>query len=116
MQLGAMDSLHSYAGPIDCLRQLMRAEGWRGLARGLGGTMAREMPGNASEWVCRCSAVLAGMPRGLPAPTAFAKCQLLCLLPFVLWEGRGLLLAPHLLCRPWRRPTAYLGSELQPSN
>ncbi|GAB4822826.1 hypothetical protein N2152v2_009872 [Parachlorella kessleri] len=47
MQLGAMDSLHSYSGPLDCLRQVVRSEGLAGLARGLGGTMAREMPGNA---------------------------------------------------------------------
>ena len=47
MQLGAMDRLHSYSGPLDCLRQVVRSEGLAGLARGLGGTMAREMPGNA---------------------------------------------------------------------
>ncbi len=47
MQLGAMDSLHSYTGPVDCLRQVVRSEGLPGLMRGLGGTMAREMPGNA---------------------------------------------------------------------
>lgn len=47
MQLGAADVAHSYTGPIDCIRQLIRSEGLRGLSRGLGGTMAREMPGNA---------------------------------------------------------------------
>lgn len=47
MQLGAMDPAHTYAGPTDCLRQLVRAEGLRGVLRGLPGTIAREVPGNA---------------------------------------------------------------------
>ena len=47
MQLGASDTSHSYRGPGDCVRQLIRSEGYRGLARGLGSTMSREMPGNA---------------------------------------------------------------------
>lgn len=47
MQLGASDVAHSYAGPVDAIRQVLRAEGLRGLCRGLGATMAREMPGNA---------------------------------------------------------------------
>ena len=51
LQLGGTERYHSYSGPIDCLRQTVRSEGWRGLTRGLGGTMARECPGNA---VCEC--------------------------------------------------------------
>ena len=47
MQLGAADTAHSYSGPIDCARPLIKSEGLRGLGRGLAGTMAREMPGNA---------------------------------------------------------------------
>ncbi|PSC76045.1 mitochondrial arginine transporter BAC1 isoform X1 [Micractinium conductrix] len=47
LQTGTTDRYHMYAGPLDCLRQTVRAEGLRGLMRGLGGTMAREMPGNA---------------------------------------------------------------------
>jgi len=47
MQLGIMDTTHTYTGPIDCMRQLVRSEGYRGLMRGLGATMCREMPGNA---------------------------------------------------------------------
>ena len=47
LQLGASDAAHSYAGPVDAVRQVLRAEGVRGLCRGLGATMAREMPGNA---------------------------------------------------------------------
>ena len=47
MQLGAMDASHSYTGPLDCARQVVRSEGWAGLWRGLGATMLREMPGNA---------------------------------------------------------------------
>lgn len=48
LQLGASDPAHKYKGPLDCLRQLFKEEGYyRGLTRGLGHTMAREMPGNA---------------------------------------------------------------------
>jgi solute carrier family 25 (mitochondrial carnitine/acylcarnitine transporter), member 20/29 len=47
MQLGAADIAHSYTGPIDCMRQVVRSEGLRGLFRGITGTLAREMPGNA---------------------------------------------------------------------
>ena len=48
LQLGSTDPLHgSYKGPVDCLRHLLRTEGWRkGLWRGLGATAAREVPGN----------------------------------------------------------------------
>ncbi len=47
MQLGAADTAHRYKGPLDCARHLLAEEGIGGLARGLGYTMAREMPGNA---------------------------------------------------------------------
>ncbi len=47
MQLGAADAAHSYTGPVDCMRQVVRSEGLRGLFRGATGTLAREMPGNA---------------------------------------------------------------------
>ncbi|KAL4424570.1 hypothetical protein ABPG77_009154 [Micractinium sp. CCAP 211/92] len=47
LQLGGTARHHSYSGPLDCLRQTVRSEGLRGLMRGLGGTMAREIPGNA---------------------------------------------------------------------
>lgn len=61
LQLGAADPLHCYSGPLDCLRQLLREEGWRrGLGRGLGATMAREVPGNAiyfSTYAVRTAAV-----------------------------------------------------------
>ena len=33
-----------YSGPADCLRQIWRGEGWRGVFRGLGVTVAREIP------------------------------------------------------------------------
>ena len=36
-----------FPGPLACLRALLREEGPRGLWRGLGATMAREVPGNA---------------------------------------------------------------------
>lgn len=47
MQLGAADAAHKYTGPIDCIRQVVKSEGLRGLFRGATGTLAREMPGNA---------------------------------------------------------------------
>ncbi|KAL4421304.1 hypothetical protein ABPG75_010595 [Micractinium tetrahymenae] len=47
LQLGGTERYHAYSGPLDCLRQTVQAEGLRGLMRGLGGTMAREIPGNA---------------------------------------------------------------------
>ncbi|KAI8476486.1 MAG: mitochondrial carrier domain-containing protein [Monoraphidium minutum] len=47
MQLVGTDPAHSYRGPMDCLRRLLATEGARGLTRGLGATMAREVPGNA---------------------------------------------------------------------
>ncbi|KAG7672182.1 hypothetical protein Ndes2526B_g06834 [Nannochloris sp. 'desiccata'] len=47
LQLGAADVVHSYTGPVDCIRQVVRSEGLRGLFRGVTGTLAREMPGNA---------------------------------------------------------------------
>jgi solute carrier family 25 (mitochondrial carnitine/acylcarnitine transporter), member 20/29 len=46
LQLGAADRAHVYTGPVDCMRQVVQSEGYRGLFRGLGATMAREMPGN----------------------------------------------------------------------
>ena len=47
MQLGSHDVAHRYSGPIDCGRQLIKSEGVRGVMRGLGATLAREVPGNA---------------------------------------------------------------------
>ena len=47
LQLGGTERYHSYRGPVDCLRQTVQQEGLRGLMRGLSGTMAREIPGNA---------------------------------------------------------------------
>ncbi len=38
---------HHYSGPYQCLQQIVRLEGYWGLTRGLVGTMAREIPGNA---------------------------------------------------------------------
>lgn len=32
---------------MHCLKHLVETEGWRGLARGTTGTLAREVPGNA---------------------------------------------------------------------
>ena len=37
----------AYSSAWGCLRDLLRTEGMRGLTRGVGGTMARETPGNA---------------------------------------------------------------------
>lgn len=52
LQLASTARYHSYAGPLDCLRQTVREEGLRGLTRGLGATMAREIPGNAVYFSC----------------------------------------------------------------
>ena len=37
----------AYSSAWGCLQDLLRTEGMRGLTRGVGGTMARETPGNA---------------------------------------------------------------------
>ena len=39
--------MRRYTGPVQCVRQLVAEEGWKGLMRGTTGTMAREVPGNA---------------------------------------------------------------------
>lgn len=44
MQMGAAAG---YASTGECIRQTVQREGWAGLSRGLGGTLARETPGNA---------------------------------------------------------------------
>ena len=49
----------SGSGPLQCLKHLVETEGWRGLARGTTGTLAREIPGNALfftvyEVFCHC--------------------------------------------------------------
>ena len=52
LQLGAFDKqFHRHKGPLDVLRNLMATEGPRGLLRGMGATMAREVPGNALYFV-----------------------------------------------------------------
>ena len=52
LQMGGPEHHRAYSGPLDCLRQTVRQEGWKGMMRGLGGTMAREVPGNAiCEWL-----------------------------------------------------------------
>lgn len=48
LQLGSYDKqFHRHKGPLDVLRSVVAEEGVRGLSRGMGGTMAREIPGNA---------------------------------------------------------------------
>ncbi|CAG9461410.1 unnamed protein product [Pedinophyceae sp. YPF-701] len=49
-----------HSGSLDCLRKAIRDEGWRVLLRGVPGTMAREMPGNAVMFT-----VYEGLQRGL---------------------------------------------------
>lgn len=52
LQLGAFDKqFHKHKGPLDVLRGLVATEGPRGLLRGMGATMAREVPGNALYFV-----------------------------------------------------------------
>lgn len=43
----APDVKLAFRTPRDCLRHLLRTEGLRGLTRGLGATLAREVPGNS---------------------------------------------------------------------
>ncbi|CAG0889708.1 unnamed protein product [Cyprideis torosa] len=38
------ESMSHYDGPLDCLRKIFRTEGYRGLMRGLGITMVRDVP------------------------------------------------------------------------
>lgn len=40
-----------YRNPIHCLKLTVKEEGVRGLTRGLGATLAREVPGNALFFV-----------------------------------------------------------------
>ena len=44
---------HSHATSLQCARHLLETEGLRGVTRGLGATMIREVPGNALffRWV-----------------------------------------------------------------
>ncbi len=52
LQLGSYDKqFHRHKGPLDVLRSVVAEEGVRGLSRGMGATMAREVPGNAIYFV-----------------------------------------------------------------
>ncbi|KAM7289091.1 mitochondrial basic amino acids transporter [Ixodes scapularis] len=44
LQVQGQGSSRAYSGPLDCLRQLLRAEGCRGVFRGLGSTVLRDAP------------------------------------------------------------------------
>ncbi|KAI7838108.1 hypothetical protein COHA_008116 [Chlorella ohadii] len=79
LQLGGTERYHSYSGPIDCLRQTVKSEGWRGLTRGLGGTMARECPGNAVYFSCY-SLLRHWLPGKAPLPGAADQ-------PRSLWQA-----------------------------
>ena len=37
MQMGAVDPSHTYSGPMNCARQIVRSEGYRGMGRGARG-------------------------------------------------------------------------------
>lgn len=88
MQLGAADKAHAYEGPIDCIRQLLRSEGYKGLTRGLGATMSREIPGNAvyfgtymtlRDWLPgKRTGGVAGQPRSLWQTATDAGSAILC--------------------------------------
>lgn len=47
--MASLNKVHppAYSSAWGCLQDLLRTEGMRGLTRGVGGTMARETPGNA---------------------------------------------------------------------
>ena len=51
--MASLSRLHPppYSSAWGCLQDLLRTEGMRGLTRGVGGTMARETPGNAIFFV-----------------------------------------------------------------
>lgn len=51
MQMGLHPTLGGFAGPMDCIRHLIRTEGVRGLGRGLSGTLTRETFGNSVFFV-----------------------------------------------------------------
>jgi hypothetical protein len=51
MQLGP-SGVHSYAGPLQCVRDLLAEEGWRGLARGTTGTMVRSWRSTPETCMC----------------------------------------------------------------
>ena len=58
MQARHADSSTHYNGPLDCLRKIHRTEGIRGLMRGIGITLLRDVPSiavyfAAYEWILR---------------------------------------------------------------
>ncbi|KAK3927856.1 Mitochondrial basic amino acids transporter [Frankliniella fusca] len=58
LQLQADGGAARYTGPVDCLRQVWRAEGTRGIFRGFGPTLTREVPAfsvyfASYEWMTR---------------------------------------------------------------
>ena len=76
-----------YINPMHCLRLTIREEGARGLLRGLGATLAREVPGNALFFTvyevcccyCACWAASLWLALALAAPTSFHVCGALAL-------------------------------------
>ena len=41
-----------YSGPVDAALKTMRAEGWRGLYKGFGSTVWRQMPHTMVTFIC----------------------------------------------------------------
>ncbi|KAI3423946.1 hypothetical protein D9Q98_009780 [Chlorella vulgaris] len=114
LQLAGTERYHTYSGPIDCLRQTVQSEGLRGVTRGLGATMCREIPGNciyfstysllrhyvpgktpaasgpsSSTDPAAYAAALAAPPRGLLAALADATSAVVCggLAGMIMWAA-----------------------------
>jgi Mitochondrial carrier protein len=67
MQLGRSGGYHVYTSTWHCLRKTVAEEGIMSLSRGLGGTMAREIPGNAIYFTSYEVCISPGMHVGFSA-------------------------------------------------
>lgn len=77
VQSGAASLGTRYSGPLDCIARILREEGVRGLWRGYGSCVVREMPGNfawfgAYETVLRCIQVANGYERKSDVPLGWS--------------------------------------------
>jgi solute carrier family 25 carnitine/acylcarnitine transporter 20/29 len=51
LQIQTTGETRVYSGPIDCIKKIVKAEGMKGLTRGLGATWWRDIPGFAAYFV-----------------------------------------------------------------
>lgn len=66
MQVNGAGGTVKYSGPMHCFRHLLATEGMLGMTRGLGATMAREVPGNIVYF--STYRILRGLLPGKPDP------------------------------------------------